>query len=71
MVYTSLFFSGFLIIGFGMMGFIFGWFGREYFEQSMNQYSDPSHPEMYDESGNPIVSELYSVRFIEEYEEED
>lgn len=29
------------------------------------------HPEMYDENGNPIQAELYSVRFEEMEDEED
>ena len=29
------------------------------------------HPEMYDENGNPIHSELYSVRFEEDEDDEE
>lgn len=73
MISIALFFSAFLIIMFGILGFVFGWFGREYYENSVQKDRLSDHPELYDDNGNPINSELYSVRFLvdEDEEEED
>lgn len=71
MISLALFFSAFLIIMFGILGFIFGWFGREYFETSTTKNRLSDHPEMFDDNGNPINSELYSVRFMLDEDEEE
>lgn len=73
MISVALFFSGFLIVLFSIVSFGFGWMGREYYENTIatNRLSD--HPELVDDNGNPIQSDLYSVRFIvdeDEYEED-
>lgn len=73
MISIALFFSAFLIIMFGILGFVIGWIAHEYFMVAMERddYVIPGdHPEMYDENGNYIQSELYSVRFEEEDEED-
>lgn len=74
MITIALFFSACMIIMFGIIGLIVGWLGHEYFVAFVQNkagvlFSD--HPEMYDENGNPIQAELYSVRFEEEEDEED
>ena len=71
MISVALFFSGFLIVLFSAVGFGFGWLGREYYENSIitNRLSD--HPEMIDDNGNPIQSDLYSVRFVVDDDDED
>lgn len=74
MISITLFFSAFLIIMFGILGFIIGWISHEYF-MAMTERAGliipGEHPEMYDENGNPIQAELYSVRFEEMEDEED
>ena len=49
---------------------LIGWMGREYYENSIvtNRLSD--HPEMIDDNGNP-TSDLYSVRFVVDDDDED
>jgi hypothetical protein len=71
MISVALFCSGFLIVLFSAVGFGFGWMGREYYENSIahNRLSD--HPEMVDDNGNPIQSDLYSVRFVVDEDDED
>ena len=71
MISVALFCSGFLIVLFIAVGFGFGWMGREYYENSIvtNRLSD--HPEMIDDNGNPITSDLYSVRFVVDDDDED
>jgi len=72
MISIALFFSAFLILMFGILGFVFGWFGREYYENAAQKNRLSDHPELFDDNGNPINSELYSVRFlVNEDEEED
>ncbi|NDB57780.1 DUF2973 domain-containing protein [bacterium] len=71
MVSLALFFSAFLIVMFGILGFVFGWFGREYFENSTHKNRLSDHPELFDDNGNPINSELYSVRFMFDEDEEE
>jgi hypothetical protein len=74
MISIALFFSAILIVMFGILGFIIGWFGREYYENSTQRNRLSDHPELFDDNGNPINSELYSVRFLvdeDDDEEED
>lgn len=72
MISIALFFSAFLIVMFGILGFVFGWFVREYYENTTQKNRLSDHPELFDDNGNPINSELYSVRFlVDEDEEED
>lgn len=71
MIPITLFFSGFLIVMFGILGFVFGWFGREYFENSTHKNRLSDHPELFDDNGNPINSELYSVRFLGRDDDDD
>ena len=55
----SLLFSGIcFLIGFG-----FGWFGREYYENAIAVKKSVGHPEMFDENGNIIPDEIVAVRF--------
>jgi|TARA_B100001063_G_scaffold163738_1_gene152789 hypothetical protein len=71
MISIALFCSGFLIVLFSAVGFGFGWMGREYYENTIvhNRLSD--HPEMIDDNGNPIQTDLYSVRFVVDEEDDD
>lgn len=71
MISVALFFSGFLILLFSAVSFAFGWMGREYYENSVvhNRLSD--HPELLDDNGNPIQTDLYSVRFIVDEDEDE
>lgn len=63
----SLLFSGIcFLIGFG-----FGWFGREYYENAIAVKKSVGHPEMFDENGNLLPDELIAVRFENFEEEED
>ena len=63
-----------MFVGAGL-GFIFGWFGNEYYSAFMESYTSQNmnvHPEMLNDQGFMIDEELLSVRFIdeEEYEED-
>lgn len=54
-----------------LMGFGFGWFGREYYENAIaSKRPVLGHPEMFDENGNLIPDELIAVRF-ENFEEDE
>lgn len=64
----------FCLVGAGL-GFVFGWFGNEYFSSFMEATIASNiniHPEMVDDQGIFINEELLSVRFIDEedYEED-
>ena len=48
---------GVLTLGFGV---IIGYLVRSYIQDTTPQYS---HPEMYDENGNPIPDEIIAFRF--------
>ena len=48
---------GILTLGFGA---ILGYLIRAYLQDTTPQYS---HPEMYDENGNPLPDELIAIRF--------
>ena len=70
-----LFFSAVAIIFAGLLGVVIGWMANEnymFLAKTLSNRMLPSeHPEMFDENGNPIHSELYSVRFEEDdYDEE-
>lgn len=71
MMAVALFCSGFLILLFSAVGFGFGWMGREYYENSISHNRLSDHPELLDDNGNPIQTDLYSVRFIVDEDEDD
>jgi hypothetical protein len=49
------------------IGFIFGWFGNNYFTAFMeSQMGENIHPEMMDNEGYLVTEELLAVRFIDE-----
>lgn len=49
------------------IGFIFGWFGNNYFTAFMeSQMEENIHPEMIDNEGYLVNEELLAVRFIDE-----
>jgi hypothetical protein len=68
----TLFFSAAFIILTAIVGVMFGWILNEASYSLTERRLPSNHPEMFDENGNPIHSELYSVRFEpeEDYEEE-
>ena len=64
----------FCLVGVGL-GFIFGWFGNEYYTSFMELTATNNmniHPEMLNDQGFMIEEELFSVILIyeEEYEED-
>lgn len=70
-----LFFSAVSIIFAGLLGVVIGWLANENFiflaKNVIGSRLPADHPEMYDENGNPIHSELYSVRFEEDEDDEE
>lgn len=63
---TILVFSALFCIGGALVGFILGWFLSEkysaYMELKTAQVT--THPEMYDENGNLLNTELTALRFV-------
>jgi len=69
---TILFFSACFMILFLLVGIIAGWFINDIVYNFTNKNNSVQlHPEMYDENGIMINEELLSVRFINNYDEED
>lgn len=77
MIAVILTFSALFSIGALIIGFMAGWFANAYYTDYIEQMTTPKlHPEMYDEEGNLIHSQLLSVRFENEsildfFEDED
>tara|TARA_Y100000385_G_C13087854_1_gene637258 strand:+ start:467 stop:658 length:192 start_codon:yes stop_codon:yes gene_type:complete len=55
---------------FFIVGITIGWTAND-FLYNMLARNDVLHPEMYDEDGIVINEELYSVRFINDTEDQD
>lgn len=69
---TTLFFSLMFCLMGVVVGFIFGWFGNDYFTSYMEaKLSGPVHPEMMDNEGFLVNEELLAVRFVDEDEWDD
>ena len=48
-----------------------GWFVNTYYNDYVDQVTTPKlHPEMYDEDGNLLNSQLLSVIFEEEFDDD-
>lgn len=72
MTATILTFSALFSIGALLIGFISGWFGNVYFTEYLETVSTPKiHPEMYDDYGNLIDTNLVAFKFTEGLEEYD
>ena len=77
MIAATLTFSALFSIGALIIGFMAGWFVNTYYTDYIEQITTPQlHPEMYDEEGNLLHSQLLSVRFENEslldfYEDDD
>ena len=57
-----------------LVGGIVGWLSRQAFSEHIYvtaAQTETLHPEMYDEDGMVINEELYSVKFINEEEDDD
>lgn len=65
-----LFFSTMITALFFIVGVTIGWTAND-FLYNMLARNDVLHPEMYDEDGMVINEELYSVKFINDTEDED
>lgn len=69
---TTLFFSFMFCLAGVAVGFIFGWFGNEYYGSYLeSQVMSNVHPELLTEDGYFINEELLSVRFLDEEEWEE
>jgi hypothetical protein len=65
-----LFFTTMITALFFVVGITIGWTAND-FLYNMLARNDVLHPEMYDEDGMVINEELYSVRFINDTEDQD
>jgi hypothetical protein len=65
-----LFFTTMITALFFVVGVTIGWTAND-FLYNMLARNDVLHPEMYDEDGMVINEELYSVKFINDTEDED
>jgi len=65
-----LFFSTMITALFFIVGITIGWTAND-FLYNMLARNDVLHPEMYDEDGMVINEELYSIRFINDTEDQD
>lgn len=65
-----LFFTTMITALFFIVGVTIGWTAND-FLYNMLARNDVLHPEMYDEDGMVINEELYSVKFINDTEDED
>ena len=65
-----LFFTTMITVLFFIVGITIGWTAND-FLYNMLARNDVLHPEMYDEDGIVINEELYSVRFINDTEDQD
>lgn len=65
-----LFFTTMITALFFIVGITIGWTAND-FLYNMLARNDVLHPEMYDEDGIVINEELYSVRFINDTEDQD
>ena len=65
MLAIALFFGTILLIGTAIISGMIGWVLREYmfYHHDRHNQAITSHPEMYDEAGNLIPTELLALRF--------
>ena len=65
MLAIALFFGTILLIGTAIIAGMIGWVLREYmfYHHDRHNQAITSHPEMYDEDGNLIPTELLALRF--------
>ena len=65
MLAVTLTFGTILLIGTAIISGMIGWVLREYmfYHHDRHIHAIPSHPEMYDEDGNLIPTELLALRF--------
>tara|TARA_B100001778_G_C18081213_1_gene403058 strand:+ start:217 stop:447 length:231 start_codon:yes stop_codon:yes gene_type:complete len=65
MLAIALFFGTILLIGTAIISGMIGWVLREYmfYHHDRHNQAITSHPEMYDEDGNLIPTELLALRF--------
>ena len=71
MIALTLTFSALFSIGALIIGFMAGWFVNTYYTDYIDQVTTPKlHPEMYDEDGNLLNSQLLSVIFEEEFDDD-
>ena len=65
MLAVTLTFGTILLIGTAIISGMIGWVLREYmfYHHDRHNQSITSHPEMYDEDGNLIPTELLALRF--------
>ncbi len=63
-------FSSLMTALFFVVGLTIGWVANDFLYNMMAK-TDVLHPEMYDEDGMVINEELYSIRFINETEDQD
>lgn len=76
MLALSLTFGILLLIGTAIISGMIGWVLREYmfYHHDRHNQGMPTHPEMYDEDGNLIPTDLIALRFdptLTEDDEED
>ena len=65
-----LFFSTLITALFFVVGVTIGWTANDFLYNILAK-DDVLHPEMYDEDGMVINEELYSVKFINDEDEDD
>ena len=65
-----LFFSTLITALFFVVGVTIGWTANDFLYNILAK-DDVLHPEMYDEDGMVINAELYSVKFINDEDEDD
>ena len=71
---TILFFSATTSFIFLCVGVIAGWTAKDFiydYMWSRDEYQQNIHPEMYDDQGNWLNEELFSVKFINEDDEDE
>jgi hypothetical protein len=63
---VTLVFSALFCIGGTLIGFVLGWFLSEKYSEYMELKTAQvtTHPEMYDEEGNLLNTELTALRFV-------
>ncbi len=73
MLAIALFFGTILLIGTAIISGMIGWVLREYmfYHHDRHNQAITSHPEMYDEDGNLIPTELLALRFVPTLDFED
>ena len=75
MIAVTLVFSTLFCIGAAFLGIVIGWYANDKYSHflQLKEAQITTHPEMYDQDGNLLKTELTALRFVldDDYYEED